>query len=228
MSMPYDNWYFYMFLLQNRGRYLNSAQTALGCVDDGTALEAWSYLQDLYRSGALYYAPASGGIADQLFLEGKTGFFMTSIGSYGGLKRNAKFKLEVAWCPQGKERVVVTGGNSICMLESSKNKTAAWTFLDWLYKDPKGLVTFILGTGYFPPYLPMVNSQTIKQDWAADQNKQIAFEQLTYGNDRNWLYPKSGLLHPDLNVLIEAILFDNKDVKEQIDILNRSITAILK
>ena len=229
MITPYDTWYFVMFLGQAGGKLLNDSKTALGCIDDGTAFEAWSYMQDLQRSGGLYYVP-NGTDSSGLFLAEKSGMLMTSVGSMNGIFDNAKFKVEVAFCPRGKNQVVVTGGNSLCMLESSKVKDAAWTFINWLYTDPNGLVNYVLGTGYIPPKNTMVQLPAVQQAWRENPFKKLAFDQLQYGSDKHWMYPgfDGNAILSEIGVFADAILFDFRDVRQQLDVLNRSVQQILR
>jgi sn-glycerol 3-phosphate transport system substrate-binding protein len=222
-----DTWYLNQFLGQAGGKLLNNAQAAMGCIDDGTGLEAWTFMQNGVKSGAFCY-PATGVDAGALFLSEKLGMLMGSVGSMGGFFRDAKFKVEAAWVPKGKRQVVVTGGNSLCMLESSKYKDQAWQFMDWLYRDPNGLVNYIVYTGYFPPNRSMVSLPAIQQAWAENPYRKLAYEQLQYGDDKFWMYPQTAMLQQEEFVLMDAILYDFKDVRQQMDIMNRSFQNILK
>ena len=227
LMMPRDTWYFWMFLGQAGGKLLNDKMTAMGCIDDGTALSAWGFLQDLQKSGAMYYPPV-GVDATGLFLAEKFGMYMTSVGSMTGIFNNAKFKVECALVPKGKYELAVTGGNSLCMLESSKNKDAAWTFINWLYTHPDGLANYIVTTGYYPPKKSMVQLPAIQKAWADNPFKKFAYEkQLPFGNDRHWMYPMTNAIGAEMDVFVDAIMYDFKDVKEQLDIMNRSVQRLL-
>jgi sn-glycerol 3-phosphate transport system substrate-binding protein len=226
-GFPRDTWYLNQFLGQAGGKLLNNAQTAMGCIDDGTALAAWTFMQEGVKSGAFYYPPTGVDI-QALFLSEKLGMFMNSVGGMGGIFREAKFKVEAAWVPKGKKQLVVTGGNSLCLLESSKNKDQSWQFMDWLYRDPNGLVNYIVYTGYFPPNKSMVNLPAIQQAWTENPYRRLAYEQLQYGDDKFWMYPQTAMLQQEEFVLMDAILYDLKDVRQQIDLMNTSFQSILR
>ena len=55
LSVPFDQWEFFALIQQAGGKFFNEDQTGLGCLDDGTAKEAFSFMKDLQDSGALYY-----------------------------------------------------------------------------------------------------------------------------------------------------------------------------
>ena len=227
MTMPYDTWYFYMIVAQAGGKFINDAKTAMGCIDDGTALEAFTFYQDMAKTGALYFDVA-GGPARQLFLDGKAGMHINSVSNMNSIHTGAKFKYEVIWVPQGKVRVVPSGGNALGMLNSSKVKDASWSFLDWCLKSPDGIVEFILGTGYNPITNSMARSDAIQKSWIENPFRKVAFDQLQYASDRGHRVVQTVPIMNELFVFEQAIMYDLKDVKTQLDILNRSIIDILK
>jgi ABC-type glycerol-3-phosphate transport system substrate-binding protein len=227
MTMPYDTWYFYMIVAQAGGKFINDARTAMGCIDDGSALEAFTFYQDMAKTGALYF-DVSGGPSQQLFLDGKAGMFIGSVASLNFINDNAKFKYEVIWVPQGKVRVVPSGGNAVGLLNSSKVKDSAWTFLEWCLKDPNGIAAFSLGTGYFPITYTMSRSAAVQKSWEENPFRKVAFEQLQYASDRGHRVVQSVPIMNELFVFEEAIMYDFADVKTQLDILNNSIIEILK
>jgi multiple sugar transport system substrate-binding protein/sn-glycerol 3-phosphate transport system substrate-binding protein len=227
MTMPYDTWYFYMIVAQAGGKFINDAKTAMGCIDDGTALEAFTFYQDMAKTGALYF-DVSGGPSRQLFLDGKAGMHINSVANMTFIHNNAKFKYEVIWVPQGKVRVVPSGGNAVGMLNSSKVKDAAWSFLEWSLKDPNGIEAFSLGTGYFPVTYSMSKSAAVQAAWQENPFRKVAFEQLQYASDKGHRVVQTVPIMNELFVLEEAIMYDFADVKTQLDILNKSIIEILK
>ncbi|MFR6329428.1 MAG: extracellular solute-binding protein [Eisenbergiella sp.] len=54
LSVPFDQWEFFALIQQAGGKFFNEDQTGLGCLEDGTAKEAFSFMKDLQDSGALY------------------------------------------------------------------------------------------------------------------------------------------------------------------------------
>lgn len=228
-GMPYDTWYWFMIVAQAGGRFFNEEQTGLGCVEDGTMLAGFSYLQNLHNSGAMYFGPTvdSGATTRQMFLNQQAAMLMTSVGDYGTIKENADFNFEIAWMPKGKEQVVPTGGNSVVMMEAASDKDAAWEFMRWVIQEPEGGLFFVMNTGYIPYTYSMTESEQIKELWANDPNYETAFKQLELASDRGHRSPKGGTVMNELYVAIQAIMYDNEDVQQQIDILADSVADIM-
>jgi hypothetical protein len=74
----------------------------------------------------------------------------------------------------------------------------------------------------------MANSDAIKKEWARVPPKQIAFNQLQYANDKGHRVPQVGEIMNPLLDLAQAVMYDNADVKAQIDILAKQVADIMK
>lgn len=230
MTMSYDTWYWFMIVAQAGGQFINSERTGLGCVEDGTMYNGFKFWQDMHNDGSMYFGPVTDSDATcrQMFLEGKSGLYLSSVGNLNSIEENAKFDMELAWVPKGKEQVVPTGGCSIVMMDASPNKDAAWEFMKWILQDPKGGTSFCLNTGYLPYTYTMTESEGYKALWASDPNAKKAFEQLEYASDKGHRVPQVGTIMTDLQTAIQAIMYDNEDVQEQIDILDKAVADIMQ
>ena len=221
-----DTWYWFMVVAQAGGQFVNSERTGLGCVEDGTAVEAFTFLQDLHKSGAMFYGSGSAGI--QLFREGRTAMLITSVASLGGISTTVDFNWNVVHVPRGRVQVVPTGGNAVAIMDASSVQEEAWSYLDWFLKDPNGVLSYIIGSGYLPITQSMANSDTMRNEWNRVPQKRIAFDQLQFANDRGHRIPEVGDITNPLLDLAQAVMHDNADVRTQIDVLARNVADILR
>ncbi|MCS7462713.1 ABC transporter substrate-binding protein [Paenibacillus doosanensis] len=226
-SMPYDTWYPIAMIYQAKGKFFNDNGTSVGFSNEG--VKAFQFLKDLQSTGALYYPPAqdSGNIVNQMFTSGKIGMMYQSTGVIGSLKDNAKFEYVTAYLPMDQVYATPTGGANISMLSDSKNKEAAWQFINWAMTDPKGGLQFILDSGYLPFTKKMAESQPMKDLWAKEPNRKVAYDQLQYAMDSNkhvaWTQVNQEFLKA-----IQAIMYDNKDVAGTLDTFKKETERIMK
>jgi sn-glycerol 3-phosphate transport system substrate-binding protein len=229
-AMPRDTWYFFMACAQAGGDFINADRTGMGCIENGNGLRAYTYMQNLHKDGDMFFGPVtdSGNACNQMFLEGKAAMLMTSVSALAGIEQAAKFNVKLAFIPQGKVRVVPTGGNSIVILESAKQKDAAWEFMRWALTDPQGILYFTQNTGYMPVTKTMANSPEEQALWNKMPNRKTAYEQLQYASDKGHRVPQGGAIMNELYTFIDAIMYDNEDVQKQLDSLASSIATIMK
>ncbi|TVY11142.1 ABC transporter substrate-binding protein [Paenibacillus cremeus] len=227
VTMVYDSWYILGMISQAGGKFLNDDGKSLGFVDNGVGEKVFGFLKDMQSTGALFYPPAenSGSIVGQMFLDGKVGMLYQSTGVMGTFN-DAKFKVVTAFLPQDKNAATPTGGGNITMLAQSKQKDAAWEFIRWAETDPQGDQQFIIDTGYLPPTKKMVESQQIKDLWAKEPNRKIAYDQLKNAVDTNKsvVWPE---LSKEFNAAMQAILYDSKDIKSTMANFKKEADRIL-
>ncbi|WP_028608826.1 ABC transporter substrate-binding protein [Paenibacillus harenae] len=227
-SMPYDTWYPIAMISQAEGKFFNEDRTSIGFYDNGVGLKVFSQLKKLQETGALYYPPAtdSGNIVNGMFKEGKVAMIYQSTGSIGGLTEAVDFDYATAFLPQDKVYANPTGGANVAMLAASKNKEAAWEFIRWMETDPQGALPFILESGYLPFTKSMVESQEIKDLWAKEPNRKVAYDQLQYAVDTNNDVTWPEVMHEFFSA-IEAIMYDSKDIQATLDTFKKEAERIL-
>lgn len=227
-SMPYDTWYPIAMISQAEGTFFNEDKTSIGFYDNGVGLKVFSQLKKLQGTGALYYPPStdSGNIVNGLFKEGKVAMVYQSTGSIGGLAEAVDFDYVTAFLPKDKVFANPTGGANVSMLASSKNKEAAWEFIRWMETDPQGALPFILESGYLPFTKSMVESQEIKDLWAKEPNRKVAYDQLQYAVDTNMHVAWPEVMHEFFSA-IEAIMYDSKDIQATLDTFKKEAERIL-
>lgn len=230
MTMPYDTWYWFMIVAQAGGQFINSERTGLGAVEDGTMYDGFKFWQDMHNDGSMYFGPVtdSDSTCRQMFLEGKSGMYLSSVGNLNTIQENAQFDVELAWVPKGKVQVVPTGGASVVLMEASPNKDAAWEFMKWVLEDPKGGTSFCMNTGYLPYTYSMTEGESYKKLWEENPDAKKAFEQLEFASDKGHRVPQVGTIMTDLQSAIQAIMYDNEDVQAQIDILAEAVADLMQ
>ncbi|MEK3912258.1 ABC transporter substrate-binding protein [Paenibacillus sp. FSL H7-0331] len=229
LSMPFDDWYIIAMMTQSKGKFFNDEGTAVGFYDNGVGLKVFSYLKDLQNTGALFYPPTqdSGNIANQMFVDGKIGMLLQSTGSIGGMAQNAKFEYVTSFLPKNDVYATPTGGANVTMLASSKNKAAAWEFIYWLMTDPKGGQQFVIDTGYLPFTKKMVESKEIKELYAKEPNRKVAYDQLQYAIDTNKHLAWTPIVQ-EFRSAMQAIMYDNKDIQTTLTTFKNSAEKLMK
>ncbi|GIO12058.1 ABC transporter substrate-binding protein [Cohnella xylanilytica] len=226
LTMPYDTWYPLAMITQAGGKFFNDEGTSVGYGDEG--VKTFQYLKDLQNAGALYYPPAkdSGNIVNNMFIDGKVAMMFQSTGSIGGLAGSVTFDYATAFLPKDVRNATPTGGGNVVMLSTSKNKDAAWEFLNWLETDPQGAQAFIVQSGYLPFTKAMTESKEIQDLWAKEPNRKVAYDQLQYAVDTNKSVHWPEVMKEFFSA-IEAIMYDNKDIPSTLDGFKKSAEQIL-
>jgi sn-glycerol 3-phosphate transport system substrate-binding protein len=161
-----------------------------------------------------------------MFVDGKVGMMYGSTGSIGGLASTVKFNYVTAFLPKDKMNATPTGGANVSLLSSSKNKAAAWEFVRWMETDPQGALPFILQSGYLPFTKAMVESKEMKELWAKEPNRKVAYAQLQYAIDTNKDVAWPEVMHEFFSA-IEAIMYDSKNVQATLDTFKKEAERIL-
>jgi sn-glycerol 3-phosphate transport system substrate-binding protein len=228
LTMVHDSWYPIAFMTQAGGKFFSDDGKSLGFIDNGVGLKEFTFLKDMQSTGALYYPPSqnSGTVANQLFTDGKAAMMFQSTGVMGALGKT-KFKTVTAFMPKDQKNAEPTGGGNIVMTEGSKQKDAAWEFINWVETDPQGALQFVIDTGYLPFTKQMVASKQIQDLWAKNPNYKVAYDQLQYAVDTN-----KSVVWPEVNKefmsAMQAIMYDSKDIKSTLDSFKKSAELILK
>ncbi|GIP37786.1 ABC transporter substrate-binding protein [Paenibacillus sp. J31TS4] len=227
-SMPYDTWYPIAMISQAKGKFFNDQGTSIG-FDSALGTKVFKFLKDQQNTGALYYPPQqdSGNIVNQMFISGKIGLMYQSTGVIGSLKDNVKFDYVTSFLPMDAVYATPTGGANLSLMAGSKNKDAAWEFLRWAMIDPQGGLQFILDSGYLPFTKKMVESQQIKDLWAKEPNRKVAYDQLQYAVDTNKHVAWPQVMQEFFKA-IQAIMYDNKAIEPTLDTFKKEAERLLK
>lgn len=226
-ALPHDPWYFWMFMAQTDTPIFTEDGTSFACVEDGTGITMWQKVQDMVKDKVMYFGPAQDDNCAALFSEQKAVFVINSIGALNSIQNAASFDFSVQFVPKEAVNAVPTGGNTLCMLGSSKEKEAAWDFLHWLYTDNGGVATYSASIGYLPCSETIAEMDAIKEK-RQDANYQKAFEQLDYADNQHMVsQPNNGDIANLITAMMEATLYDFEDVTEQMNTMNDEAKATL-
>ncbi|TBL79985.1 ABC transporter substrate-binding protein [Paenibacillus thalictri] len=228
LTMPFDDWYLIAMMTQSKGKFFNDEGTSIGFYDNGVGAKVFSFLKDLQNSGALYYPPVkdSGTIADQLFIDGKVGILFESTGIIGKVGQSVKFNYVTSYLPKNDVYANPTGGANVTMLASSKKKDAAWEFMYWLMTDPKGGQQFIIDSGYLPFTKKMVDSPEMKELYAKEPNRKVAYDQLQYAVDTNKHLAWTPIVQ-EFRKGMQAIMYDNKDIQSTLTTFKKEADRLM-
>lgn len=228
VTWPIATWYFKANVAQIGGRTISEDKKTIGFYDNGTGLKVLKMWLDLRDSGYFKVTPVKDGanIARQSFINGECAMFQESTSLIGTLKKNCKFDLGVAMLPGQDKQAMPTGGANIGILEASKNKEAAWEFINWFINDEQGGLQFALDTGYLPFTKKMAESDTIQKLWKESPMYKVAYDQLQYAVDTEqhpyWSEMKAQILNME-----QAVMNDNKNPQKALDDLHAKSKQIL-
>ena len=210
------------------GKFFNEDQTGLGCLDDGTAKEAFSFMKDLQDSGALYYNDPANDQDNQMFTSGMAAMTINSSGAITSRRETIgdSFEYVVAPLVKGKIESMPTGGNGFGILAASKEQDAAWKFMKWFIEDEKGGLAFVIGSGYLPFTKTMAQSDAIQQLWKESDNYKIAYDALQYGDDSYRIANLTPVI-AEFRTCIQAIMLDNQDIDQSLKTFSDSVDIIL-
>lgn len=122
------------FIFSNGGKVLGDDGSC--ALDEAPAVEAMSYLQELSKFAPEGILNASSGDMRELFLNGSL-----AIEFWPALEQPTLKKSNIDWgfvngtAPEGKTAIGTYGGWNLAVFQSSKNKEAAWKFVEFLVRE---------------------------------------------------------------------------------------------
>ncbi len=139
-------------------------------------------------------------------------------------------ELGVSMIPTGEAgtRGVPVGGSNTYLANTGTDveRAAAFEFMKWL-SDTEQAAFASANTGYLPTRLSSLETDTMKETFAAYPGYQVASEQLQYSKMR----PTTGAYHEIEDLLgtrINDIWLEDVDVQAGLDALAKEIEAILQ
>ena len=64
--------------------------------------------------------------------------------------------------------------------------------------------------------------------WAENPSAKTVYDQLEYASDKGHRVPQVGNIMTDLQVCIQAIMYDNEDVQESINVLAEAVADLME
>lgn len=218
----------FALIQQAGGSFFNEEQTALQCVEDGSAKKAFEFMKELQDSGALYYNDPANDQDNQMFISEMAAMTINSSGAITSRLDAIGDKFEYVTAPLVKDKVesMPTGGSGFGLLASSKNKDAAWEFMKWYIQDEKGGLAFVLGSGYLPFTKTMAESDAIQDLWAKSENYKIAYDALVNGDDSYRIENLTPVI-AEFRTCIQAIMLDDQNIDESLQTFSEAVDVIL-
>lgn len=228
LSIPFDQWELFALIQQAGGQFFNKNKTGLGCLDDGSAKKSFQFLKSMQTSGALYYNDPANDKDNQLFTQGMAAMSINSSGTITSRTKSigSKFNYIVVPLPKDVKYSMPTGGSGFGILSSSKQKDAAWQFMQWFVQNEKGGTAFVLGSGYLPFTQEMTQSKAIQDLWKKNPNYKVAYDALQYGDDSYRIANLTPVI-AEFRTCIQAIMLDNKDIDSSLKTFSDSVNTIL-
>jgi len=207
------DWWLKALILQNGGQIMNKDSSAPAFASEAGygALEYWKKLIDDGLMPAAQHRDSR-----DLFLAGQVGFFMSSTGNIGRVKKGAQFEWNVAPLPCHVQCGATPGGAALALFPSDKtHEDATWRFLRWLVL-PENSARFAAKTGYVPISKSALDSAEVKLLFSQEPYYQVGFDQLAIASQ----YPhfwEMGTMDGLLRDAIEQVEIGGKTPQEALD-----------
>ena len=143
-------------------------------LDTSDALDAGKFVFDLQT--VYHVAPnAEQEVSEESesrFINGRLAMFFNSRRGVPAYRESANFDWDVAPLPQNKTQATILHADSYCMPSASKNKDAAWTFIE--YANSVEGQTIVAGTGRtVPSLIAVANSPAFLDPSAKPASSQV-------------------------------------------------------
>lgn len=163
------------------------------CLDDGSFEKMLRDWQDGINAGYFINVEVTNtsSVMKEALYNGELGAMLSTSGNLANFTKQFKelpYELGVCAMPvYGGLGGNIGGGNlGIIAAENSDNEIAAtWEFMKFMLSDEK-VAEHAIKTGYLPVTYGSVETQQMKDHWAADPNYRIAFDILDRCADSSW------------------------------------------
>lgn len=184
--MSGGQWVFNNMMTQKGSNLFTEDGQAMPCLEDGAMLEVFQDWKRWVDEGwcSVPSITNTGSVLRENFTQGRIASFIYSCGSMAGIldavaNCDAPFEVGVAYVPTYGVKSCPIGGNELGILNANSQEVidAAWAFIEFLCTPDQAAITS-KSTGYVPALKTTVESEIIKEHWAAYPTFEIAFNQL--------------------------------------------------
>jgi ABC-type glycerol-3-phosphate transport system substrate-binding protein len=212
------------YLWQAGGEWLSrdGKQAAFNSAAGVEALQFWA---DLVQKYQVTPPKAVDNLVMGQDFEGGTVGQMTIYAGWSIRAEGMRFPVRTALLPRYKQAASVAAGVTIPIFSESKQRDAAWTYLDWL-SQPDHLIFYLSGLGSLPPRKSIAESAA----WTAFAVDHPLLRAFVDSQDQARL-PYYGKGAQDIATLvaqaIEAAVLGQRPPKQALDDAARQANAIL-
>ncbi len=227
-------WFLQNWLVQLGSNMFSEDGLTVPALEDGTMLKIFTEWRAWVDEGwcAPFVSTNATDAMTELFLNNKLGMFYQSSGSMANLIKQtaaANIELGVAYMPTWDKAAAPTGGGNIAVIERGNSKEAldaAWEFMLFLMSDEQVAYNAI-ASGYLPVTKTSVETQAMKDHWAAYPQYKTPFEQLEIAQELPYSPYKSDVETAWRQVCSLLIQDRSIDAQQAVDMMIEECSVIL-
>ena len=214
------------FVRQNGADFIDEEQN-VATANDPAVIDAMQFYIDLVRT----HKVTPPGIAtinlqeiQKMFAEAKVAMFWDCEDTAATFSREQALagRFGVGLLPHRKCHAAYAGTDVVVMSKQSKNKEAAWRFIEFLL-SPKWMAEYCKLSGFSPARKSLAGHPYFK-----DPLKQVFAKQLEIGGYFYFKHPKASSFSTLIRAEVQEAMEGKKTVKRAMDDLQKKLEEVLK
>ncbi len=227
-------WFLQNWLVQLGSNMFSEDGLTVPALEDGTMLKVFTAWRSWVDEGwcAPFVSTNATDVMTELFMNNKLGMFFQSSGSMANILKQAEaagIEVGVSFLPTWDKPAAPTGGGNISIIERGNSKEAidaAWEFMYFLMSNEQVAYNSIT-SGYLPTTKTSVETQAMKDHWAARPQYKVPFEQLNIAQEIPYSPYKSDVETAWRQVCSLLIQDRSIDAQQAVDQLAEECSVIL-
>lgn len=214
------------FVRQNGVDFVDEERN-VATANNPAVIEAMQFYVDLIRT----HKVTPPGITtinlqeiQKMFAEGKVALFFDGEDTAATFSKEPALagKFGIGLLPHKKGHAAYAGADVLVMSKQSKNKEAAWKFIEF-FLSPKWMAEYCKLSGFSPARKSLVGHEYFK-----DPIKQAFAKQLEVGGYFYFKHPKASSFSSAIRAEVQEAMEGKKTVKQAMDDLQKKLDEILK
>ena len=214
------------FVRQNGADFVDEDRN-VATANDPAVIEAMQFYIDLIRT----HKVTPPGITtinlqeiQKMFAEGKVALFFDCEDTAAMFSREPALagKFGVGLLPHRKRQAAFAGTDVVVMSKQSKNKEAAWKFIEF-FLSPKWMAEYCKLSGFSPARKSLAGHEYFK-----DPIRQAFAKQLEVGGYFYFKHPKASSFSSAIRAEVQEAMEGKKTVKQAMDDLQKKLEEVLK
>ncbi len=227
-------WFLQNWLAQLGSNMFSEDGLTVPALEDGTMLKVFTAWRSWVDEGwcAPFVSTNATDVMTEMFMNSKLGMCFQSSGSMANILKQAEaagIEVGVSFLPTWDKPAAPTGGGNISIIERGNSKEAidaAWEFMLFLMSDEQVAYNSIT-SGYLPVTKTSVETQAMKDHWAARPQYKVPFEQLDIAQEIPYSPYKSDVETAWRQVCSLLIQDRSIDAQQAVDQLAEECSVIL-